>query len=136
MRSRNGNFNFSLAICSVIFFNFTALCADEYLISYRYIVKDATLYNEKINISKTMRKCEGKEKKPIILQSHGLENLTTIIEKSSDTFIDYIHKLGLHIEHDEATINLQNHSTTILTLKTTCFKVEFNDTFAKITPLK
>ncbi len=136
MRSRDGNLNFSLAICTVILFNFSNLFADEYLISYRYIVKDATLYNEKLNISKAMKKCHGQEKQAIYLDSFGFNNLHKIIRENSDNFISFIHKLGLHVEHQESTINLQNHSTTILTLKTTCFKVDFNDNFAKIAPLK
>jgi hypothetical protein len=136
MRSRDGNLNFSLAICSVIFFSISTLCADEYLISYRYIVKDATLYNEKLHISKAMKKCKGTEKETIFLNSYKLSNLKKIIEKNSESFIDYIHKLGLHVDHKEITINLQNHPTTILTSKTRCFKVNINDNFAKITALK
>ncbi len=136
MRSRDGNLNFSLAIFSVIFFSFSSLFADEYLISYRYIVKDATLYSEKLNISKAMKKCSGTESEAIFLDSHGVSNLKEIIAINSDIFLNYIHKLGLHIEHKEATIDFQNHSTTILTLKTTCFKVDLNENFAKMAPLK
>jgi len=83
-----------------------------------------------------MKKCSGKEKKSIYIQSDGLKNLQKIITNHFEDFIDYIHKLGLHIEHQSNTINLQNHSTTILTLKTTCFKVDINENFAKIAPLK
>ena len=136
MRSRDGNLNFSLAVCSVIFFSFTSLYADEYLISYRYVVKDATLFSEEMAISKTMRKCIGKEKEAIYLDTYGLTTLKAVLSENSENFIEYIHKLGLHIDHREVTINAQNHSTTILTLKTTCFKVDFNDNFAKIAPLK
>ena len=50
--------------------------------------------------------------------------------------LEYIHKLDLHVQHKEQTINLQNQFTTILTMKTTCFKVDFNDNFATIAPLK
>ena len=136
MRSRDGNLNFSLAICTVIFFSFSNLYATEYLISYRYTVKDAVLFNEELHISKAMTKCSTKEREPIYLQSDGLKDLRQIIANHSEDFIDYIHKLGLHIDHRAATINLQNHSTTILTLKTTCFKVDINENFAKIAPLK
>ena len=136
MRSRDGNYSFSRAICSLILFNSLALHASEYLISYRYIVKDATLYNETLHISKSMTKCYGSEQKELILHSDGSENLAKIVSDNEEEFIDYIHKLGLHIEHKELTLNLQHKSTTILTLKTTCFKVDFNDNFARIAPLK
>jgi len=136
MRSRDGNFSISFAICTIILFSSSIIRADEYLISYRYMIKDAILYNETLNISKTMTKCDGNIDESIYLNNYNFKNLKKIIDINSDIFIDYIHKLGLDIEHKETTINSQNHSTTILTLKTTCFKVDFNDNFAKITSLK
>ncbi|MDA7818536.1 hypothetical protein N9A28_10135 [Sulfurimonas sp.] len=136
MRSRDGNRNFTLRLCSVIFLSSLALNAGEFLISYRYIVKDAILYNEKLDISQAMQKCNGKAQDNIIFESNRDDSFKKIISQNSEKFIDFIHKLGLHVEHKEKTINLQNTATTILTLRTTCFKVDFNDNFAKITPLK
>ena len=47
-----------------------------------------------------------------------------------------MHKLGLNVEHKDVNNKLSNtHLVTILTLKTTCFKVDFNDNFVKISPL-
>ncbi|WP_294929196.1 hypothetical protein [Sulfurimonas sp.] len=137
MRSRDGNLNFSRRLCSVvILFSSLALSASEYLISYKYIVKDAILYNETLLISKAMTKCEGTPQEEFILQNSSEDNLKKLISKNPQEFIEYIHKLGMHVNHDEKTINLQNSYTTVLTLKTTCFKVDFNDNFATIAPLK
>ena len=136
MRSRDGNRNFSLRLCSVILFSSLALNAGEYLISYRYIVKDSTLFNEKLHISKAMKECSGKPQKELILESSTDANLKQIISQNTNEFLEYIHKLDLHVEHKEQTINLQNKFTTILTMKTTCFKVDINDNFAIIAPLK
>jgi len=136
MRSRDGNSNLTLRLCSIIFFSSLALNAGEYLISYRYIVKDAILYNEILHISKAMKKCSGKPYNELILENTADDDLKKTISLNSEQFLDYIHKLGLHVNHQEKTINLQNKYTTILTLKTTCFKVDFNDTFVKISPLK
>lgn len=136
MRSRDGNHSFSLRLCRVIIFSSLALNASEHLISYKYIVKDATLYNETLLVSDAMTKCDGKPQKELILINKNSDNLKQLIFANSEEFIDYIYKLGLHVEHKEATSNLQNSSTTTLTLKTTCFKVDFNDNFAKIAPLK
>jgi len=83
-----------------------------------------------------MKKCSGKPQKALILTTSGDKDLKLIISKNSEVFLNYIHKLGLDVEHNEATINSQNSSTTILTLKTTCFKVDFNDNFARISSLK
>jgi len=136
MRSRNGNSNFSLSICSIILFNSLALNAGEYLISYRYSVKNAILYNETLDISKAMKKCTGNAYDSITLKTNKSKNLKTVIDFNSEEFIEYIHKLGLNLTHKEKTINLHNSFTTILTLKTKCFEVSFNDNFVKISPLK
>jgi len=83
-----------------------------------------------------MKKCNGTPQNPLIIESDGEEDLKRIISKNSEEFISYIHKLGLHINHNESTKNYQYSSSTTLTLKTTCFKVDFNDNFARIAPLK
>ncbi len=136
MRSRDGNRTFSLRLCSVILFNSLALNASEFLISYSYTVKDATLYNETLHISKAMKKCSGTPQKSFIFDTDGEDDLKKIISNDRERFINYIHKLGLHLKHNEKTIDYQHSSSTTLTLKTTCFKVDFNDNFAKIAPLK
>lgn len=136
MRSRNGNRNLLLRLLSIIFFSSLSLSASEFLISYRYIVKDAALYNEVLEISRAMKKCSGVPQKELLLPNTTDNNLEKLISQNSEEFIDYIHKLGLHVQHKETTINLQNSSTTTLTLKTTCFEVDFNDSFVKIAPLK
>ena len=135
MRSRNGSYSFRFAIL-IILISSLALNAKEFLISYRYVVKDAILYNETLSISTSMTKCTGKPLKALTIDRFGNENLKQSISKNSQLFVDYIHKLGLHLEHTGITKNYQNTSTTIITLKTTCFKVDFNDNLVKIAPLK
>jgi len=136
MRSRDGNSSCSLAICSVILLNSLVLNASEYLISYRYIVKDMTLHNESLQISHAMKPCQGKIHNSIELPLKNDDTINDIVKKNPHEFIDFIHKVGLHLKHQESTKNAQNSFTTILTLKTTCFKVDFNENFAKISPLK
>jgi len=83
-----------------------------------------------------MQKCDGNSYNPIIFETDDDKNLKKIIYSNHEEFIDYIHKLGLDVQHSDKTINYQQSSTTILTLKTRCFKVDFNDNFVKISPLK
>ena len=135
MRSRDGSNAFSLSIWLLVLFS-VVLNADEYLISYRYVVKDFVLYNEKLDISKAMKKCDGKIYDSITLDIKSESNLKNIISKNSDKFIEYIHRLGLHLKHRDLIINYRNSSSTVLTLKTTCFKVDINENFAIIAPLK
>lgn len=136
MRSRNGNRNLLLRLLSIIFFSSLSLSASEYLISYRYVVKNSILHNEILEISHAMKKCSGIPQQELLLSNTADNNIEKLISQNSEEFIEYIHKLGLHLEHKEITTNLQNSSTTILTLKTTCFEVDFNDNFVRIAPLK
>jgi len=136
MRSRDGNRYFLLRLCSIILFSSLALNASEFLISYRYVVKDAIIYNETLYISSAMKKCSGEPQKELILENTTNGNFTKLIHKNKEEFYEYIRKIGLHVEHSEKTQNMINSSTTILTLKTTCFKVDFNDNFARIAALK
>ena len=137
MRSRDGSFNLLFRFCSIIFLSsFVLLTAKEFIISYRYVIKDATLFNEILHISKAMQKCDGIPQEPLLLTTYKDDNLKETIRKNQQEFIDFIHKLGLSVENKEKTINYINTSTIILTLKSTCFKVDFNDNLAIIAPLR
>jgi hypothetical protein len=83
-----------------------------------------------------MKKCSGEPYDSIILETSDDKNLQKILSTNNEDFINYIHKLGLDVVHSDTAINYQYTSTTVLTLKTTCFKVDFNDNFVKISPLK
>jgi len=137
MRSRDGNHAFSLTISTIILLLAPlALSASEYLISYRYLVHNAVLYNDSLEISKSMTPCFGEATAEIIFANSNEERLSNIIDKNQEEFVEFIHSLGLSVEHHEKTSLKTYDSTTILTLKTTCFKVDFNDTFVKISALK
>lgn len=137
MRSRDGDNSFSFKLCTIIFFFIISqLNAEEYYISYRYVVKDAVMYNESLQVSPAMQRCNGDAYLPLILEVDKSKNLREILSENSSEFINYLHKLGLNVKHSQKNYNYQNTSTTVLTLKTKCFKVDFNDNFAKIAPLK
>ncbi len=137
MRSRNGSNYFSLSIFIILLFNLSVSNADEYHISYRYVVKDAILYNEKLQISKAMTKCHGSSsgQNQLILKNIN-NNLKSVISTNFQQFINYIHKIGIEVKHQDKTIDGLYTSTTILTLRTTCFQVDFNEKFVKISPLR
>jgi len=139
MRSRDGDHSFTFSTAQIIFFLLlcsSALFADEYLISYRYLVKNAALYNETLDISKAMKPCQGTTYTTIQFPRENNESLKEILQKNSELFHNFLAKIGFFIDNKEETYNGLHTSTTILTLKTTCFKVDFNDNFVKISPLK
>ena len=136
MRSRDGNHTFTHSVLALILLSSLALNASEIFISYRYVIQDAILYNESLQISKAMKKCSGTPKEKLTLEHHDKKNIHDIISDNSQIFVEYMHKLGLHVEHDMLTTNMQSTSNTILTLKTRCFKVDINENFAIISPLK
>lgn len=117
---------------------FTLAQGSEYLISYRYVTQDAKLLNESLQVSHAMKKClnEPFDFPALRLDARQNEDLRTILLRRFDLFFDYIQKLGLHVQHREHFINHQSASLTTITLKTTCFKVEFNDSFVIIQALK
>jgi hypothetical protein len=137
MRSRDGNncFTFPVQLVLILLYSLS-LPASEYLISYRYVVKNAIIYNEELAVSKAMQKCSGSPYETLSLEIEKTKNLKKILLENYEDFFSYIHKIGLNVSHKGSTINYENSSTTILTLKTTCFKVDFNDNFVKISALK
>ncbi len=111
--------------------------ADEYLISYEIVSKDAMLSYEKLLVSKSMTKCHGKPyKKSLYLAYREDQKLSSIIKQNFDEFFDYIKQIGLDVKYKSKTKNYVNSSYVRLVLHTTCFKVDFNDSFVKITAVK
>ncbi|MBD3823663.1 MAG: hypothetical protein IE916_04055 [Epsilonproteobacteria bacterium] len=138
MRSRNGNPSLLLSVCAITLFSLSNLFGfEEYLISYRYVVKDAILYNESLQVSHAMLPCKGHPTlQTIDLPLAKEDSILSTIKENQEEFIEYIHRLGMQVEHQGETLQSMHTSTTILTLPTTCFKVEINEISAKITPLK
>ena len=139
MRSRDGDRTLLCRFCALILFGmFTLAEGSEYLVSYRYVTQDAKLLNESLQVSHAMKKCSNElfDLPALYLNAQPHEDLRTILLRRFDLFFDYIQKLGLHVVHRDHLLNRQTTSITSLTLKTTCFKVEFNDSFVIIQALK
>ena len=84
-----------------------------------------------------MQKCKGTIfQKPLILESKNSHDLKYTLQRNSEIFFQYLSKIGLVVENHETLYNQTDQSFTIITLKTTCFKVDFNENFVKIAPLK
>ncbi len=62
--------------------------------------------------------------------------LKEILLDNFDLFFSYISQVGLQVGHSEKNVNSKNISHTVLQLPSTCFKVEFNDSFVTITAIK
>jgi len=138
MRSRNGSCSSSFSTYSIIFLLFysSVIFADEYLISYRYFVKNSALYNETLDVSKAMKKCSGKPYDSLSIEIKDTHNLKQILLQNKEKFTYFLNKIGFYITNEELTYNGNHVARTIITLKTTCFKVDFNDNFVTISPLK
>lgn len=85
-----------------------------------------------------MTPCSGEigESKLLLSTTNDTKDLKKIILQNSELFFTYINSVGLHVRSDEVTNNGINSSLTIVTLKPTCFTVEFNDNLVKIAPFK
>lgn len=136
MRSRDGNSYLILRLLSLISLCSLAINAEELLISYDYTTKNHTIYSQTLNISKAMTKCSGTDDKTLMLDTNGSKNIKEVLENNQDEFFTFTQTLPIEIISNDTTINLQNSSSTTIRLKTTCFKVDFNDNIATITTLK
>jgi hypothetical protein len=112
------------------------LCADEYIISYRSVVKDATLTHESLNISRAMQKCDGYPSRSILLDTKDSDHLKTIILENFDEFFELIQQEDLHVRHQGFTAGSMNRAKTVVTLPARCFTVDFNQGLVKISTLK
>jgi len=83
-----------------------------------------------------MQPCKGKPTSFIELPILEDDNLHVVIKENALEFIDFLHDIGLDLTYQSVVANAIHTSTAIHTLKTTCFKVDFNDNFARISPLK
>jgi hypothetical protein len=83
-----------------------------------------------------MQPCQGKPYPELTLEKEPNQSLQDILTPQNELFFHYIAQLGLEVNFAQETTNAQATSTTIITLRTTCFKVDFNDYFVKISALK
>lgn len=84
-----------------------------------------------------MQKCSGIESNnALILDNNNSKDLSKVISQNSDEFFSYIQKLDLSTKSKDTTTNFTTSSTTTLELRTTCFKVDFNENLVKITAIK
>jgi len=84
-----------------------------------------------------MKKCKG-EAQTDSLNLANMKGLSfeELINANREIFTDYLHKLGVFVDATSTTYHYKNLSRTELTFKTECFKVDFNENFVIITPLK
>jgi hypothetical protein len=75
------------------------------------------------------------EKLTIELQENS-HDLKKAVLQNFDSFYLFINKIGLHVRNDEKIQNGMSSSIITVTLKPTCFTVEFNDNSVTLTPLK
>ena len=124
----------------ILFVNFILLStlayADFYYISYKYVVKDFQLYNEKILVSRAMQSCSGTINQSIVFQKENNDTFENFIKEKKQKMIDFFDKLGLYVKSHDSFDKINSHTNTTITFFTQCFKVDFNDNFVKISALK
>jgi len=136
MRSFYGDCSYSFSIKLLILFLSSVLCADEYLISYRYLVHDTIVTQQEFLISHAMTSCSGIPEKSIIFTSHKNESIKQTILRHHEEFIEYLEKLGIYIRSQSQTTQMQYNSFIEITFKTHCFQIENKNNSIHITYLK
>ena len=135
MRSRDGNRPYLFAIYALIIT--TTLSASSYYISYKSLIRNGSLISDELLISKAMRPCRGRGiYKPYYLILTDKKAFVSALKEEQDAFLEYLSHVALHVKsHSQQSYTTQNDEIE-LTFKPTCFKVDFNDGLAKITPIK
>jgi hypothetical protein len=114
--------------------------SEEYFISYRYHVKNAKLFNESFFVSKAMKPCSQIPYKAptLTLESDNTvkNSFASFLKKNKEKLLSYLQKLSVSVTNNEHINNNHIESLTTVTFKTQCFKVDFNENFVMITPLK
>ena len=135
MRSRDGDSPYLFTILALIVT--TTLGASSYFISYKRIVHNATLVSDELLISEAMRPCSKKPLyKPYLLILEDKAHFQEALQAQKDDFITYLSHVALHVKSRYQKQNMRVLDTIELTFSPTCFKVDFNDGLAKITPMK
>ncbi len=84
-----------------------------------------------------MTACQGNVKTPpLYLKVVGEKNLKTLLRTNFETFLEYLYKQGMVVDVKERFQDNFIRSDIVLLFPPTCFKVDFNDTFATIAPIK
>jgi hypothetical protein len=136
MRSRDANHTSLFRFCAIIISLFSsALFADDYLISYRYSVKDSELFYEKATFTRSMQPCETTKISPIYIKNPKHKPLEELLFEPDGTFFRLMSRLGLEVVNNEETNGFIHHSLTLVTFKTRCFKVDVNEKFVIISAL-
>ncbi len=133
MRSRNGNRSFRLTIYSLIFASL--LNAENYIVSYRSVITNQIISNEKLLISQAMTACGTPSSQSLKLISNT-ETFKDLIKENREEFLTYLERQGILISSSQSSSIKHYNSQMILEFPSQCFTVDFNDGFAIITPLK
>lgn len=124
----------------ILFVNFillsTLVHADFYYISYKSVVKDFQLYNDKILVSRAMQACSGTMNQSVAFSKKKSDTFENFIEEKKQKMIDFFDTLGLNVKSHDSFDTINAHTNTTITFFTQCFKVDFNDGFVKISSLK
>ncbi len=94
------------------------------------------LYSEKLSVSKSMKECAGYYDKAFIIFGTKTDTLNSFLQNNITDFVENIMPYYLELKNSEKTQNLINSNLTTLRLEPTCFEVQINDNFVKLTRIK
>lgn len=83
-----------------------------------------------------MKKCHGTYSQPFYIFGTNTKNLNKFLQNNITTFLENIMPFYIELKNSEKTQNLINSNITTLRLEPTCFEVQINDKFVKLTRIK
>lgn len=122
----------------IFVFYFANLYSDEqFIISYRGVVKENKLYSEQFNLSKAMKLKDSRNSQFITtLDYEENEDLILLLKKNQDLLTQELFKQGVMINDNSNNTLYSMHTKTVLILPPTYITVSINEDFVNIRVIK
>lgn len=110
---------------------------EQYILSYRGVVKENRLYTEQFNVSKAMRYKKNENSIPLVTLDYKKEkNIVAFLKTNQDIITQELFKQGILMNDalNKSTYSLD--SKTVITMPPTYITVSINEDFVNIRVIK
>lgn len=120
-----------------VFYFVNLHCDEQFIISYRGVVKENKLYSEQFNLSKAMKLKDSWDSQFLItLDYEENEDLILLLKKNQDLLTEELFKQGIMINDSAISSSYSVDIKTVLVLPPTYITVSINEDFVNIRVIK
>lgn len=120
-----------------VFYFINLHCDEQFIISYRGVVKENKLYSEQFNLSKAMKLKDSRDSQFLTtLDYEENEDLILLLKKNQDLLTQELFKQGVMINDNSNNTLYSMDTKTVLILPPTYITVSINEDFVNIRVIK